>query len=490
MHRKILCILLASSLVTGCARTSSFYIPGFRIKAVTEMEKLLPSLPVTVSLPVFILTSEEKAGPESVRTLFSELLTQSPIIRQALYAVASASADVMNADAKRGPVLTAEMRFGGTDSSGNELLRRDGAAGFSGGFTIFDNGAGALKETGARWTVAAAVARLRERIEAVAYNLCEAALNRRKTAALLTLADTQVADFESLLRTVRVQVASGISPASDIPEAEARLQRVKASRIVIRAQMEDAETALRRLTGRSSVPIVPVLSGKISGTPEERAELHPSVVAADADIRVAIRAVMAVDAERFGSLSLQFGPSGFIQAFGGGGVMALGGAFIKASIPLFDSGERGSRLRQAVAGLEMAIARRRDGTMAVSASIRNSETSFTAAEDTEKTALREGEAAERLLSGKMVDWKAGIGDLRTVLDARQEKTDSASRAESARWDKRIAEAKVLATSGLLAERLGMREGRKLDMLSREPYQAASGLLGETPFIEVLRGDHR
>ena len=472
-------VLGAPLLMAGCAQTGSGYSSGNRVAPVVALEASLPPLPVSIALPSFPQTFLDDLPDASLRRLAGETLPRSPIVRQALYTVAQASAEASAAGARRGPRLSAEVGGGAVDTDGyaTTKLRPTLLGGLQGGFTIWDNGAGALREDKARWAVAVAASQLWERVEAVCFNVCEAAFARARAVALLKVSDGTVAQFEATLRAVRTQVEAGVSPASDVPEAEARLERVKAGRVTTRASMEDAETRLRRTTGRVVVPVLdlPVVPLPV-GTPEERAEGHPSVQAADSDIRACIKAVLAVDAERLGSVAVGFGPSGFLSAFSGGGVWALGTAFVRASIPLFDSGERSARLRSAVASLEISLARRNDGALAVAGSIREAETAARAAMGLETAAVREGAATDRLLAQKVADWRVGTSDLRVILDAQQAKWDSVSRAEAARWDRKVAAVRILATSGMLARAMGIVEGQQIDMLSDEPFKIASALL--------------
>ena len=476
-----LMVLGAPFFMVGCAQSGGKYLPGDKVSPVVALEASLPPLPVSLFLPSFPQSFLDSLPDASLRRLVGETIPKSPIVRQALYTVVQASADKSAAASRRGPRLSAEVGAGGVDSDGYAAtkLRATLLGGVQGAFTIWDNGAGALREDKARWAVAVATSQLWEKVEAVCFNVCEAAFARARALSILRISDNGVVQFENTLRAVRAQIETGVSPTSELPEAEARLERVKAGRVTTRALMEDAETHLRRLVGRVIVPTLDLPSTYPSnGTPEERAEGHPSVLAADADIRASIKAVLAVDAERLGSIALGFGPAGFLSAFSGGGVWALGTAFVRASVPLFDSGERSARLRSAVASLEIALARRNDGALAVAASIREAETAARAAASLEMVSVRESVATDRLLAQKVAQWRVGSGELRVILDAQQEKLDSLSRAESARWDKKLANVRILATSGMLARVMGVVEGQPIDMFSDEPFRVASSLLRE------------
>jgi outer membrane protein TolC len=131
-----------------------------------------------------------------------------------------------------------------------------------------------------------------------------------------------------------------------------------------------------------------------------------------------------------------------------------------------------------VAQLEITLARRRDSALAVAAGIRQARTAMEAASETLRLARREEDAARRMVETKTADWRAGVGDLRSVLDAVQSRTDSAIRAEAARHDLRIAHLRLLATAGRLARVFGVGDGEEIDMLSNEPYRVATTLLRE------------
>ncbi len=481
-RRRALLSSLALIAVPGCAaRAPRSYSPSERAQPMVEMERGLPALPVTLRLPRFPSgASLSVLADGSLRRIVAETVPQSPMVRQALFEVAAAGAEVARVDARRGPSLGVDSRAGYGEADPN-ARRRDVLGGVQGAFTIFDNGASALREDGARWNVAGAAASLWEKVEAVSHNVCEAALSRRKGEALLVLAGEQVRGFERLLSAVRVGVNAEVAAPADLPEAEARLERVRASRIAARTVSENAAAAMRRTVGVDVDPdLRDLVFSRPEGTPEALAEFHPSVQAGDAAIRAALKEAMAVDAERLGSLSLGVSPGVAVEMFGSGGVWLLASAFLRAVLPIIDSGERDARLRAATARVEIAMARRRDGALAVAAMIRRADIALRAAVETERLARREGEAARRLLDRKSGEWRMSTGDLRSVLDAQQALTDSASKAEEARWDRRISEVSLMAACGTLARHLGAVDGEVVDMMSAEPYRHASALLRDTP----------
>lgn len=463
-------LLPASALVPGCSGLGGTYLPSHDAARIADLDRA-EGLPATFPAPVFVEGSERDAlGRGTLGWLVANTLPRSPLVRQAYYGLASGMAAADLSGAQRGPSATIDARFGATDASGNEpSIRRDGAAGVAGSLTIFDGGAGRLREERARWQVASALAQAHERIEAVAYGVAEGYVGVMKARSGLALVDAEVRRFEHLLRQVRSLVAAGTSGAADAPEAEARVERIRQSRAQARQALGDAEARLLRLTGEptGADPMVRPSDVPMPGSGEEiavaAAASHPSVRAHLAEVRAAVKAALSVDAERFGAVVAQFGPSGFMQAFGGAGVLALGTAFLRLSLPIFDGGQRAARLRAAAADLEVALARREDASRSVAMSVRQAANARAAAVDISALAAREGRAAARLARAREADYRAGLADLRSVLDAEQATMEAAIKADGAGWDRTLATLRLLATAGGLAAHLGAVRTREVDL---------------------------
>lgn len=469
-------LLPAAALLPGCALLGGPYLPSSEAARIAELDAA-DSLATTFPAPV-ILDGEgmEALGRGSLPWLVAGTLPQSPIIRQAYYGLASSSAAAELSSAQRGATLSLDGRFGVTDGNGNEpATRRDGAAGAAGSLTIFDGGAGALREQRARWQVAAALASTHERIEAVSFAVAEAYVSVLKGRSSLTMVEAQVARFEQLARQVRTLVAAGTVGAADAPEAEARLERIRQSRTQARQALADAEARLLRLTGERvsaeemSRPDDAPMPADAEAMAASAAVEHPSVRAQVAGVRAAVKAALSVDAERFGALVAQFGPSGFMQVFGGGGVAALGTAFLRLNLPIFDSGQRAARLRAAAADLEVAMASREDSSRAVAMSVRQAANARTAAVELANLSGRERRAAARLARAKEADYRAGLTDLRSVLDAEQATMEAGIKSDAAGWDRTLATLRLLATSGRLAAHLGAVRTREVDLSEADPF---------------------
>lgn len=461
-------LLASAALLPGCSILGGPYEPSARASRIAAMD-IEGGLDAPVDIPGPLPDPEIAALPKgSLAYYVARTIAESPIVIQGYAGIASGIASADQAAAVRGLSLGIDSHFGGTDSGGAEKMRTDRESGAFGAMTLFDGGAGRLREQRARWTVVSTAASAEDRVESVAYAVVDAYISVLRGRAGIKLANAEIAQFDHLLAQVRVMSSAGGASIADVPEAEARFERIRQQAIQARQALGDSEAKFRRLVGEA--PDMPTMVQpptvdlpKNAGSAQD----HPQVRAYDAQIRAAIKNALSVDAERFGSVVTQFGPAGFAQAFGGGSVTTLGTAFIHLTLPVFDSGERASRLRKAASDLQVAIAQREDTFRSVQMSMTQANNALVAAIDQAALVDRERRASQRLARAKGADYKAALVDLRSVLDAEEATANANLKAEGAVWDRILASYRLLGASGTLAQTLKAVTHMKVDLKDPE-----------------------
>ena len=469
-------------LLSGCGVLGGPYLPSQRVARVASMADAKGlSQPVEAAV---LLTAEQQASlpPHSLAWYAGHTIADSPLIREVYYGLNGAQASVEGAQAARGPQLAGDAHWGVTDSAGNEPIRQDHVLGVDGNLVLLDGGQGMLKETRARWVAVAALATVHQRVEAVAYAVAESYISVVKARSGLHLAEVHVARTMEMLTEVRSLATAGTLDPGDIPEAEARVERMREAVVQARQAVGDAEAKFRRLTGERPVSPLPrpsdiAVEGQADDLAAKAETVHPAVKILDAEIQAGVRAVMAIDAERFGSISLNLGTSGLVQAFGGANALALGAAVLKLSLPLVDSGDRESRIRGAAADLEVSMSRREDSGRQVALSVRQAWNARQAAVEQAAIAAREQKDYARVFQAKHVDYRAGLSDLRSALDAEQGMMEAESKADLAKWDRTLAGYGLLAAMGELASHLGAVTHRPVDIAAGEQPFPMPSLLG-------------
>lgn len=446
------------ALLVGCALGGP-YIPSERLSEIAKLsDEQILNHPVQADA---LLSQNQVASlvPYSLSWSVGRALADSPIVRQAYYGLSGTSLSIQEAQSLRGPNIGLDGQYGATDSSGNELTRSTHVLGINATWTLFDGGVGALKTDKARWQVMGALASVAERVESVAQSVAEAYIGVLKAKDILKINKRQVSDMETLLNEVKRLAAAGATNASDVPEAEARTDLFRERVILSTQQLADAKARLFRFTGQTvDENQMERPEDAITGSENEKQILsqipeHPSIKIIDYEIQAAIKAVCAVDAERNGSIVLQLGTAGLASAFLGKSVVELGSAILNLTLPLIDSGNRDARLKHAAADLEVSLARRVDIERQIGYAVSQGVHARDAANAQSKIADQERTKDIKVAAIKRSDYKAGIVDLKSVLDAEQSKLDAEVKSVSASWDRTLSTYTLLGAQGILASKL-------------------------------------
>ena len=454
--------LLAAACLTGCAGLGGPYIPSHKAATIAAMADdralTVPVGAVTLLTPA----ARDALGRGTLAWYVAGTLSDNPVVRGAYYGLASGGLGIANAEALRGPTLGLSASYGGGDNGGQSPVSQVYNVGLDGSLVIWDGGLGAIKSDRARWQALAALANVADKVESVGFATVQAYIQVLQARDAVAIAVRHIARHVEMLKMVRQLADQGVENFSDVPEASARVELSRQAKVEASRTLGNAEASFQRLTGIRPPPGLPLPSrapaeGDVEALVAEALRVHPAIKASDADIQAAIKSVLAVDAERMGSLAIQLGTAGLISQFPG--VLhpyTLGTALIRLTLPLFTNGERDSRLRKAAADLEVALSQRADIERAVALGVRQASADRTAASDAAALVLREKkDDAEVARIRRSEYFIAAVVDLKTALDAEQALMQAEIKESNARWSHALASYKVVAAQGRLADYLGV-----------------------------------
>ena len=477
-------LMLVAGVLGGCAGGHAPTQPSSKMdKIVTLRDETGLSAPVTV--PVLLdETARQGLPPDSLRGSLAQTVADSPLVREALYGLASTSIGIAQTDAQRGVSLGLTGNYGRSDQSGTDKIRPVYLLGVSGSYTLFDGMAARLQVDRVRWQALQAVSALNERLDQVSSSVIESVIRLHQAREALELARRHVQREEEVVAQVRRLTELGTAYRSDLPEAEARLEQQKQEVVAAQQALTNAAATYRRLTGHDAAldrlelpaPLAPAKEDPFAATV---LDAHPTVKLADAAIQAAIAQVLSIDAQRNGRLVAQIGTTGW-ASYGIAKLVALGNAIVSYSVSLLDGGERDARLRAAVADLEVALAQREDSRRSVLMGLQQAEAARQAAAERALLATREQDLADRVARIKRTDYDTGLVDLKSLLDIEQQAMGAESRRFSARWEALLADYQSLAARGALAQRLEVVTSRTVVITDEENPFPVPTLLDPPP----------
>ena len=227
--------------------------------------------------------------------------------------------------------------------------------------SIYRGGRTGTAKSAAEARILAARARLRATENTIVLNTVTAYADVLRYTALVELNANLVKVLERELQASKDRFEVGDLTRTDVAQSDARLANARANAIAAQGQLGFARQAFARVVGRAPeelapLPPLPVLPGTTGQAVDLANANNPSLVAARFDEAAARYDVSTIERENLPSVG--FGPSISYQRFEGGGgssSFVRQGAFfnqgvgIQATVPLYQAGAVGSRVRQAQA---------------------------------------------------------------------------------------------------------------------------------------------
>ncbi len=207
--------------------------------------------------------------------------------------------------------------------------------------------------------ILAARARLRATENTVILSVVTAYADVLRYAAVVDLNANQVRVLERELQASSDRFEVGDLTRTDVAQSDARLANARSNAVAAQGQLDFARQAFARVVGHAPetlepLPALPVLPGTAGQAVDLTNANNPNLLAARYDEAAARYDVSTIERENLPSVGI--GPSLNYQRFqggGGGGSFVRQGAFfnqslgVSATIPLYQAGAVGSRVRQA-----------------------------------------------------------------------------------------------------------------------------------------------
>ena len=227
--------------------------------------------------------------------------------------------------------------------------------------SIYRGGRTKTATSAAEARILAARSRLRSTENQIVLNTVTAYADVLRYAALVELNLNQIKVLERELQASRDRFEVGDLTRTDVAQSDARVANARSNSVAAQGQLGFARQAFARVVGHAPenlepLPPLPVLPGTSGQAVDLANANNPTLLAARFDEAAARYDVSTIERENLPSVG--FGPSLSYQRFEGGGgssSFVRQGAFfnqgvgIQATIPLYQAGAVGSRVREAQA---------------------------------------------------------------------------------------------------------------------------------------------
>ncbi len=278
--------------------------------------------------------------------------------------------------------------------------------------------------------------------------------------SIVTLNQNQVRVLETNLQASRDRFEVGDLTRTDVAQSEARLELARSDLATAQGRLESSEENYRRVVGTlpddlQPPPPLPPLPTTADQAVEIALANNQDLVAIAAQVRAAERDIAIARADRLPTLSAigsgratdflgtadtQFGP-------GARDRQTSTGLGVQATLPIYQGGVVGARVRQAQAIQSQTIERAVETERLVIAQARASFASYQAAVE----AIRSNEIAvsanQLALEGTRAEQTVGTRNVLDVLNAEQELLNSQVRLVTARRDAYVAGFSLLNAMG-------------------------------------------
>jgi outer membrane protein len=300
--------------------------------------------------------------------------------------------------------------------------------------------------------------------------------------SIVTLNQNQVRVLQTNLQASRDRFEVGDLTRTDVAQSEARLALAQSNLATAEGRLESSEENYRRVIGvlpeeLTPPPVLPPLPG----TPDQAVEIalanNPDLASIAAQIRAAGRDVSIARSERLPTVSAVSGGNytNFLgtaeeQAGAGPGVVlpqtrATGSVGVRASVPLYQGGLVGARVRQSQAIQSQLLERGVELERGVVAQTRAAFASYRASVEAIESNQIAVNANTLALEGTRAEQTVGTRNVLDVLNAEQELLNSQVALVTARRDAYVAGFALLNAMGQAeAEDLNLDGGALYDPL--------------------------
>lgn len=287
----------------------------------------------------------------------------------------------------------------------------------------------------------------------------EAFYNILRAEEGLKVATEAVANAEQRLKTARALVDAGSSPKLDIARAEAAVAAAEQMRISAENGVQMAKSAFNLVLGRDinePVDIVPdaeaaALDGGYDGWLSTAVARRPEIRMAALGIELSDRSLFAARRALLPTLGVSVNSQFNLKKSTFNNESVVLSATAVMSVPIWDSGQTQARVEQARHDRESALISQEDARQGIALELKQATLLATEAQQKVTAATKGLEQATEALRVSRVRYEEGVTNQIELSDAELAYTQAQQNLVSARFDLRVANARILKAIGEFAD---------------------------------------
>jgi len=302
-----------------------------------------------------------------------------------------------------------------------------------------------------------------------------------RDTAIVDLNAGNVRVLETNLQASKDRFQVGDLTRTDVAQSDARLAVAKSQLQAAQAQLDASRETYMRIVGKfpdklESPPPLPALPASSDDAVDIAVANNPDLEAARQASRAADYDIGAARAQRMPKLSA-FGQgdySNYLHTLGGGGLFSgvlpqtdkTATVGLQATVPIFQGGEPGARVRQAQARKSQSLEQITETERLIIADARTAFSRYQASLGVIQSSETAVSANELALEGVRAEQSVGTRNVLDVLNAEQELLNSRVTLTSARHDAYVAGFALIAAMGRAqAANLGLDGGALYDPIA-------------------------
>ncbi|SDC97186.1 outer membrane protein [Sphingomonas sp. YR710] len=436
---------------------------------------------VVLGAAAIAVIGHSPASADTLRDAFAQVYATNPSLTGARAGLRASDEDVVIARAKGLPAINGTATY-------NEFLRssqfntiaprRSIGGGVSGSLPIFQGGQvrNSIKAADAR--VLAGRASLQGTESDIFTATVAAYMDVIRDTAIVDLNGGNVRVLETNLQASKDRFQVGDLTRTDVAQSDARLALAKSQLEAAQAQLDASRQEYMRIVGKfpdnlAPPPPLPPLPASPDDAVDVAVANNPQLEAARQSSRAADYDIGTARAQRLPRISA-FGQGNYVDYVGtlGGGGLFTGNlpqtdktatAGVQATVPLYQGGEPGARVRQAQARKSQALEQTTAVERQIIAEARTAFSRYQASLGVIQSSETAVSANELALEGVRAEQSVGTRNVLDVLNAEQELLNSRVTLTSARRDAYVAGFALVAAMGRAqAKDLGLDGGALYD----------------------------
>ena len=267
-------------------------------------------------------------------------------------------------------------------------------------------------------------------------------VDARLAQARLKIARDNLASQDETLQIVGWRVQAGLVGSLDLEQARQLRAQTAASIPTLENSYTTALNRLSVLTGEAPgavdatlrqpapIPLPPISVG--AGIPGEVIQRRPDIAAAERSLAAEVARIGVATAELYPALRLSGSFSGSDEAIGGILGQSIGSLVAAISAPIFEGGQIRARIEGQRASADAALAAYRSAVLVALEEVENALRGITAAEQRERELVVADQASRNATLLARLQYRSGLIDFQTLLDAERSLLSSQDSRASAR----------------------------------------------------------